>query len=104
MFITWYRLLNDARGGDDDLLFWTARVGAYRLDFLDDICAFFDFAKDDVFAIQPWCHHRGNEELQKAIGQYTVTEAQRASGEPVSRLCACRHLPWREGKACHGEA
>ena len=47
------RLVLDAGRGDDDALLWPARLGARRLDLLDDVHALDDLAEDDVLAVEP---------------------------------------------------
>lgn len=49
--------------GDGDGLLWFPTLTAKRFNLLDDVHAFDHTAKDNVSVVQPWCFHRGDEEL-----------------------------------------
>lgn len=72
----------------------TARVGAVRLDFLDEVLTRTDLTEDDVLAVEPRGNDSGDEEL-RAVGVGTgvghgeeersvVTELEVLVGELVA--------------------
>lgn len=48
---------------DHYILSWLFRCSPHILDLLHRVHAVDDFAKDDMFAVEPWCWHCRNEEL-----------------------------------------
>src|SRR5580700_3825990 len=64
--------------GDHDLGTRLAASGAEAFNFLDDVHALDDLAKDDVTAIEPWRFHGAQEELRAVGARASVGHAEHA--------------------------